>query len=189
MEFKEATPGACQVDLKIEDHTGRTMFFASINRPAPGTLPKDLKDPVVVLKKATGEGLNRCFFRWAKDDRQAQGRPTIRICDMKQEAGQNSALLDVKKGYRETTWTIRHGNPVVAEYTIEGHFSNTVWATVKNDKGLQVAAAGAADGKHTAGKCQVSVEQGMDASLVLCALLGMGELESYRASPVMFTGT
>lgn len=188
LEFKEETPGPCQVELNISNHQGNKMFVASINRAAPGSFPNP-KEPMVVLKKATGEGLARVFFTRVKDDRQAEGRPTIRICDMLQDGGPNSALLDVNKRWRDTTWTLRHGNPEFAKYTIEGEFSDTVWATVKNEKGQSVAEAGAIDGHHTAGKCRVCVGTGMDASLVLCSLLGIREIESHTSSPMTFAGT
>lgn len=168
LDFVEAKPGPCQADLDITNTKGELILKASINRPAPGNFPTE---PVVVLKKGSGEGLARCFLRPGKSG------PILRLCDMYQEGGASSAMLDVTMGFRESKWTLRVGNPSTATYTVKGQFSDTLSATVYDGNGVELAEADA----RSRGRSSVRVQSGVDAGLVLCTFLGMGELMSCNA--------
>lgn len=165
LNFVVAEPGPCQADVDITNTKGELILKASINRPAPGSFPTD---PVVVLKKGTGEGLARCFLRPGKSG------PILRLCDMYQEGGASSAMLDVTMGFREAKWTLRVGNPSTATYTVKGQFSDTLTATVYDGNGVELAEADT----RSRGRSSVRVQSGVDAGLVLCTFLGMGELMS-----------
>jgi len=160
LNFLEAKPGACSASTLVTDLNNNPVFEAYIDRPSPGTFPKD---PVVVLK-ARQRVLISGYLR------PGQNAPILELCS---DLGR-TARLSVDAGLRDQQWTQHAGNFSSSTAYIVGSISNKLEATVRDDSGYLQAEAEPA--KNASLRSCVRVYSGIDTGLMLCSLLGMGEL-------------
>lgn len=163
LNFLEPKPGAYTDRVLITDQQGGPVLSAYIDRPSPGTIPKT---PVLTLMKSNNKEVAQCFLRSGRNGL------LLEFCDMENRAG---AVLSIDKGIREEQWTLRMGSAASSLY-ITGKISKTLTATMRDGQGELKAEAEPVMG--TPLKAKVRVYSGVDSGLVLCTLLGMGELVS-----------
>eukprot|EP00930_Biecheleria_cincta_P024463 TRINITY_DN1750_c0_g1_i1.p1 TRINITY_DN1750_c0_g1~~TRINITY_DN1750_c0_g1_i1.p1 ORF type:complete len:404 (+),score=67.07 TRINITY_DN1750_c0_g1_i1:156-1367(+) len=164
LNYLEPKPGACADKVLITDQQGSAVLSAYIDRPSPGTIPKN---PVVTLMKGNNEEVAKCFLRPGKN-----GRLLFELCSTN---GRACAVLSIDKGLREEQWTLRGASTANSLY-ITGKISKNLTATIRDGQGELKAEAEPVVG--TPLRAKVRVYSGVDSGMVLCSLLGMGELVS-----------
>lgn len=166
LNFLEATPGVRSASTLVTDLNNNPIFEASINRPSPGTFPTD---PVVVLK-AKQRVLISCYLRPGKN------AAFLELCS---DLGR-TARLSVDAGFWGQQWAQHVGNPTISMAYIEGSISDRLQASVRDDSGYLQAEAEPV--KDALLRSRVRVYSGIDTGLMLCSLLGMGELTTSSQS-------
>lgn len=164
LNFLEAKPGACSDRVIITDQQGGPVLGAYIDRPSPGNVPKT---PVVVLTNANQQEVAKCFLRPGKNGL------LFELCN---KEGRACAVLSLDKGLRDQQWTLRVTSSSANALHVTGQISNTLSATIRDAQGELQAEAEPVQGFPF--RAKVRVLSNVDSGLVLCTLLGMGELAS-----------
>eukprot|EP00930_Biecheleria_cincta_P096742 TRINITY_DN8853_c5_g1_i1.p1 TRINITY_DN8853_c5_g1~~TRINITY_DN8853_c5_g1_i1.p1 ORF type:complete len:387 (-),score=54.58 TRINITY_DN8853_c5_g1_i1:5-1165(-) len=164
LDFLEAKTGACSGTPMITNQRGGQVLGSYIERPSPGVVPKH---PVVVLKKVNEQDVAKCFLKPGKNGL------VFEICNSE---GKPSAVLSIDEGIHQQQWTLRVGSSTAIILHITGQISDSLNAIVRDANGEVKAEAEPLAGVPL--RATVRVYSGVDTGLVLCSLLGMGELVS-----------
>lgn len=168
LNFLEPKPGACSDTVRITDLQSNPVLSAYIDRPAPGSTPKH---PVVTLMMTNRDEMAKCFLRPGKNG------VLYELCN---KDGRPCAVLNLDQGFREQKWTLRVSSSPSNALQITGQISNSLNATVKDAQGEVKAEAEPVPGVPC--RAKVRIYSGVDCGLVICSLIGMGELASSLSS-------
>lgn len=168
LNFLDPKPGACSDKVLITDLQGNQVLSAYIDRPEPGTIPQH---PVVTLMMTNRDEVAKCFFR--------PGRNGL-LFELCNQEGRPGAVLNIDQSFREQKWTLRVCSSTANTLHITGQVSNSLNAIMKDAQGEVQAEAEPVPGVPC--RAKVRIYSGVDCGLVICGLLGMGELASSQSS-------